>query len=39
MGGLADRPYHTKIPDDFKQKDYNYTKYTFVTGLHFGFNF
>jgi hypothetical protein len=37
--GLAGRPYHTKMPDDFKQKDDKWSKYTFEFGLHFGYNF
>lgn len=37
--GFAGRPYHTKMPDDFKQKDDKWPKYTFEPGLHFGFNF
>jgi hypothetical protein len=37
--GLAGRPYHTKMPDDFKQKDDKWPKYTFEFGLHFGYNF
>jgi len=37
--GIAGRPYHTKMPDSFKQKDDKWPKYTFEPGLHFGFNF
>ena len=37
--GIAGRPYHSKMPDDFKQKDDKWPKYTFEFGLHFGFNF
>jgi hypothetical protein len=37
--GFAGRPYHTKMPDDFKAKDDKWPKYTFEPGLHFGFNF
>lgn len=37
--GIAGRPYHTKMPDGFKQKDDKWPKYTFEFGLHFGFNF
>jgi len=37
--GFAGRPYHTKMPDAFKQKDDKWPKYTFEPGLHFGFNF
>ncbi len=37
--GFAGRPYHTKMPDAFNQKDDKWPKYTFEPGLHFGFNF
>lgn len=37
--GIAGRPYHTKMPDGFKQKDDKWPKYTPEPGLHFGFNF
>jgi len=37
--GFAGRPYHTEMPDGFKQKDDKWPKYTFEPGLHFGFNF
>ncbi len=37
--GIAGRPYHTKMPDGFKQKDDKWPKYTFEPGLHFGYNF
>jgi len=37
--GIAGRPYHTKMPDGFKQKDDKWSKFTFEPGLHFGFNF
>ena len=37
--GIAYRPYHTKMPDDFKQKDHKSEKFTPEPGLHFGFNF
>ena len=37
--GIAGRPYHTKMPDGFKQKDDKWSKYTPELGLHFGFNF
>jgi len=37
--GFAGRPYHTKMPDGFQQKDDKWPKYTFEPGLHFGFNF
>lgn len=37
--GIAYRPYHTKMPDGFKQKDDKWPKFTGEPGLHFGFNF
>jgi hypothetical protein len=37
--GIAGRPYHTEMPDGFKQKDGQWPKYTPEPGLHFGFNF
>lgn len=37
--GIAGRLYHSEMPDDFKQKDDKWTKYTPELGLHFGFNF
>ncbi len=37
--GFAGRPYHTKMPDSFKEKDDKWPKYTFEPGMHFGFNF
>ncbi len=37
--GIAGRPYHTEMPDGFKQKDDKWPKYTFEFGLHFGYNF
>ncbi len=37
--GIAGRPYHTKMPDGFKEKDDKWSKYTPEPGLHFGFNF
>jgi len=37
--GFAGRPYHTQMPDGFKQKDHKWPKYTFEFGLHFGFSF
>lgn len=36
--GIAGRPFHTEMPDGFKQKDDKWPKYTFEFGLHFGFN-
>lgn len=37
--GVAGRPYHTKMPDGFKQKDDKWSKWTPEPGLHFGYNF
>ncbi len=37
--GVAGRPFHTKMPDGFKQKDDKWSKYTPEPGLHFGYNF
>jgi hypothetical protein len=37
--GIAGRPYHTEMPDGFKEKDDKWPKYTPELGLHFGFNF
>ncbi|MCP9769087.1 hypothetical protein EGI22_14305 [Lacihabitans sp. LS3-19] len=37
--GLAGRPYHSKMPEGFKEKDDKWPKYTPEPGLHFGFNF
>lgn len=37
--GIAGRPYHTEMPDGFKQKDDKWPKWTPEPGLHFGFNF
>jgi len=37
--GIAGRPYHTEMPDGFKQKDDKWSKYTPEPGLHFGYNF
>ena len=37
--GIAGRPYHSEMPDGFKQKDNKWPKYTPEPGLHFGFNF
>jgi hypothetical protein len=37
---ITHRPYHTKIPDSFKQIDDRWSKFFFgEPGLHFGFNF
>ena len=36
--GFAGRPYHSTMPDGFKQKDDKWPKYTFEPGMHFGFN-
>lgn len=37
--GIAGRPYHTKMPDGFKQKDDKWSTWTPEPGLHFGYNF
>lgn len=37
--GIAYRPYHTEMPDGFKQQDDKWPKYTPEPGLHFGYNF
>lgn len=37
--GIAYRPYHTKMPEGFKQKDDKWPKFTGEPGLHFGYNF
>jgi len=37
--GIAGRPYQSKMPDGFKQKDDKWPKWTPEPGLHFGFNF
>jgi hypothetical protein len=37
--GIAGRPFHTKMPGGFKEKDDKWSKYTPEPGLHFGFNF
>jgi hypothetical protein len=37
---ITHRPYHTKMPDSFKQIDDRWSKFFFgEPGLHFGFNF
>jgi hypothetical protein len=37
---ITHRPYHTKMPDAFRQLDDKWSKFFFVEpGLHFGFNF
>jgi hypothetical protein len=37
---ITHRPYHTKMPDSFKQLDDKWSKFFFgEPGLHFGFNF
>lgn len=37
---ITHRPYHTKMPDGFKQQDDKWPKFMFSEpGLHFGFNF
>jgi hypothetical protein len=37
--GIAGRPYHTNMPDGFKQKDDKWSTWTPEPGLHFGYNF
>jgi hypothetical protein len=37
--GIAGRPYHSKMPDGFKQKDDKWPKWTPEPGLHIGCNF
>lgn len=37
--GIAYRPYHSTMPDGFKQKDDKWPKYTPEPGLHFGYYF
>ena len=37
--GIAGRPYFTKMPNGFKEKDDKWPKWTPEPGLHFGFNF
>ena len=37
--GIAGRPYFTKMPEGFKEKDDKWPKWTPEPGLHFGFNF
>ncbi|MFT5886138.1 MAG: hypothetical protein ACI9IP_002602 [Arcticibacterium sp.] len=37
---VTHRPYHTKMPDSFKQFDDQWSKFLFgEPGLHFGYNF
>jgi hypothetical protein len=37
---ITHRPYHTKMPDGFKQQDDKWSKFMFSEpGFHFGFNF
>ena len=37
---ITHRPYHTRMPDSFKQQDDKWPKFMFSEpGLHFGFNF
>ena len=37
---ITHRPYHTKMPDGFRQQDDKWSKFLFgEPGLHFGFNF
>lgn len=37
--GIAGRPYHTEMPNGFKEKDDKWPKWTPEPGLHFGYNF
>ena len=37
--GIAGRPYFTRMPDGFKEKDDKWPKWTPEPGLHFGYNF
>ena len=37
--GIAGRPYQSKMPDGFKEKDDKWPKWTPEPGLHFGYNF
>lgn len=37
--GIAGRPYYTKMPQGFKEKDDKWPKWTPEPGLHIGFNF
>jgi hypothetical protein len=37
--GIAGRPYYTKMPNGYKEKDDKWPKWTSEPGLHFGFNF
>ena len=37
--GIAYRPYQTKMPDGFRQKDDQWPKHTVEPGLHFGVKF
>ena len=37
--GVAGRPYFTKMPNGFKEKDDKWPKWTPEPGLHFGYNF
>ena len=37
--GIAGRPYHSTMPDGFKEKDDQWSKWTPEPGLHFGINF
>ncbi|WP_162419223.1 hypothetical protein [Cyclobacterium roseum] len=37
---ITHRPYHTKMPDGFRQQDDQWSKFLFgEPGLHVGFNF
>lgn len=37
--GIAGRPYYTKMPNGFKEKDDKWPKWTPEPGFHFGYNF
>lgn len=37
--GIAYRPYQTRMPDEFRQKDDQWPKHTVEPGLHFGIKF
>lgn len=37
--GVAGRPYYSKMPDGFKEKDDKWPKWTPEPGLHIGYNF
>jgi hypothetical protein len=37
--GIAGRPYHSEMPNGFKEKDDKWPKWTPEPGLHIGYNF